>query len=121
MSCASRMTPHPERPRAPPGRSAPRGRRRAARPPPGTRNEPPIACDPSITSVPCALRPQHWRRGGGDVNGVPYTRPTRTDTGPPDREVATMDDEAVRARAQAVCDALAAGDIERASRDFSPE
>ena len=32
-----------------------------------------------------------------------------------------MDDEAVRARAQAVCDALAAGDIERASRDFSPE
>ena len=32
-----------------------------------------------------------------------------------------MDDEAVRARAQAVCDALAAGDIERASRDFSSE
>jgi len=32
-----------------------------------------------------------------------------------------MDDEAVRARAQAVCAALAAGDVERASRDFSPE
>ena len=32
-----------------------------------------------------------------------------------------MDDEAVRARAQAVCDALAAGDIERASEDFSVE
>jgi len=32
-----------------------------------------------------------------------------------------MDEEAVRARAQAVCDALAAGDIERASEDFSVE
>ncbi len=32
-----------------------------------------------------------------------------------------MDEEAVRARAQAVCDALAAGDIERARGDFSPE
>jgi hypothetical protein len=32
-----------------------------------------------------------------------------------------MDESAVRARAQAVCDALAAGDIERASGDFSPE
>jgi len=32
-----------------------------------------------------------------------------------------MDDEAVRARAQAVCDALAAGDIEGASQDFSVE
>ena len=32
-----------------------------------------------------------------------------------------MDDEAVRARAQAVCDALAAGDIERASEHFSAE
>jgi hypothetical protein len=66
------------------------------------------------------LAPSYERRGG-DVNGVSYTRQTRTDTGPPDREVAEMDDEAVRARAQAVCDALAAGDIERASRDFSPE
>ena len=32
-----------------------------------------------------------------------------------------MDEDAVRARAQAVCDALAAGDIERASGDFSVE
>jgi hypothetical protein len=32
-----------------------------------------------------------------------------------------MDDEAVRARAQAVCDALAAGDIGLASGDFSVE
>jgi hypothetical protein len=32
-----------------------------------------------------------------------------------------MDDDAVRVRAQAVCDALAAGDIERASEDFSVE
>ena len=32
-----------------------------------------------------------------------------------------MDDQAVRARAQAVCDALAAGDIEAALGDFSPE
>jgi len=32
-----------------------------------------------------------------------------------------MDDEAVRARAQAVCDALAAGDIERAREAFSVE
>jgi hypothetical protein len=32
-----------------------------------------------------------------------------------------MDEQAVRARAQAMCDALAAGDIERATGDFSPE
>ncbi|HEX2753959.1 MAG TPA: hypothetical protein VHM48_00760 [Candidatus Limnocylindrales bacterium] len=32
-----------------------------------------------------------------------------------------MDEPAVRARAQAVCDALAAGDIDRATGDFSPE
>jgi hypothetical protein len=32
-----------------------------------------------------------------------------------------MDEQAVRARAQAVCDALAAGDIERATGDFTPE
>jgi hypothetical protein len=32
-----------------------------------------------------------------------------------------MDEPAVRARAQAVCDALAAGDIERATGSFSPE
>ena len=32
-----------------------------------------------------------------------------------------MDEPAVRARAQAVCDALAAGDVERATGDFSPE
>jgi hypothetical protein len=32
-----------------------------------------------------------------------------------------MDEQAVRARAQAVCDALAAGDIERARVHFSPE
>jgi hypothetical protein len=32
-----------------------------------------------------------------------------------------MDEQAVRARAQAVCDALAAGDIERARVLFSPE
>jgi hypothetical protein len=32
-----------------------------------------------------------------------------------------MDEPAVRERAQAVCDALAAGDIERARGDFSPE
>ena len=32
-----------------------------------------------------------------------------------------MDEQAVRARAQALCDGLAAGDIERATSDFSPE
>ena len=32
-----------------------------------------------------------------------------------------MDEAAVRARAQAVCDALAAGDVELARGDFSPE
>ncbi len=32
-----------------------------------------------------------------------------------------MDEQAVRARAQSVCDALAAGDIQRATGDFSPE
>jgi hypothetical protein len=32
-----------------------------------------------------------------------------------------MDDEAVRERAQALCDALVAGDIDRATTDFSPE
>jgi hypothetical protein len=32
-----------------------------------------------------------------------------------------MDEQAVRARAQAMCDGLAAGDIERATGDFSPE
>jgi hypothetical protein len=32
-----------------------------------------------------------------------------------------MDEQAVRAGAQAVCDALAAGDIERARVQFSPE
>jgi hypothetical protein len=32
-----------------------------------------------------------------------------------------MDEQAVRARAQAVCDALAAGDIEQARTHFSPE
>jgi hypothetical protein len=32
-----------------------------------------------------------------------------------------MDEQAVRARAQAMCDALAAGDIDRATGDFSPE
>jgi hypothetical protein len=32
-----------------------------------------------------------------------------------------MDEQAVRARAQAMCDALAAGDVERATADFSPE
>ena len=32
-----------------------------------------------------------------------------------------MDEQAVRDRAQAVCEALVAGDIERATRDFSPE
>jgi hypothetical protein len=32
-----------------------------------------------------------------------------------------MDEQAVRARAQAMCDALAAGDIDRATADFSPE
>jgi hypothetical protein len=38
-----------------------------------------------------------------------------------DHEVDTMDEQAVRARAQAMCDALAAGDVERATADFSPE
>jgi hypothetical protein len=32
-----------------------------------------------------------------------------------------VDEQAVRDRAQAVCDALAAGDIDRATEDFSPE
>src|SRR5258707_15810890 len=32
-----------------------------------------------------------------------------------------MDEPTVRTRAQAMCDALAAGDIERATGDFSPE
>ncbi len=32
-----------------------------------------------------------------------------------------MDEQAVRERAQALCDGLAAGDIERATGDFSPE
>jgi hypothetical protein len=32
-----------------------------------------------------------------------------------------MDEQAVRARAQAMCDGLAAGDVERATGDFSPE
>ena len=32
-----------------------------------------------------------------------------------------MDEQVVRTRAQAMCDALAAGDIERATADFSPE
>ena len=32
-----------------------------------------------------------------------------------------MDEQVVRARAQAMCDGLAAGDIERATGDFSPE
>ena len=32
-----------------------------------------------------------------------------------------MDEQAVRDRAQAVCEALVAGDIERATTDFSPE
>ena len=32
-----------------------------------------------------------------------------------------MDEQDVRARAQAMCDGLAAGDIERATGDFSPE
>ncbi len=32
-----------------------------------------------------------------------------------------MDEPTVRARAQAVCDALAAGDVQRATGDFSPE
>ena len=32
-----------------------------------------------------------------------------------------MDEQAVRARAQIMCDALAAGDIDRATGDFSPE
>jgi hypothetical protein len=32
-----------------------------------------------------------------------------------------MDEPTVRARAQAVCDALAAGDVGRATGDFSPE
>jgi len=32
-----------------------------------------------------------------------------------------MDEQAVRACAQAMCEALAAGDIERATGDFSPE
>jgi hypothetical protein len=32
-----------------------------------------------------------------------------------------MDEQAVRGRAQAVCDALAAGDVERATVHFSPE
>lgn len=35
--------------------------------------------------------------------------------------VTVIDEQAVRARAQAMCDALAAGDIERATGDFSPE
>jgi hypothetical protein len=33
----------------------------------------------------------------------------------------TVDEQQVRARAQAVCDALAAGDIDRATQEFSPE
>lgn len=32
-----------------------------------------------------------------------------------------MDDDAIRERAQALCDALVAGDIDRAISDFSPE
>jgi hypothetical protein len=32
-----------------------------------------------------------------------------------------MDDDAVREHAQAMCDALVAGDIDRATTDFSPE
>jgi hypothetical protein len=32
-----------------------------------------------------------------------------------------VDEQDVRARAQAVCDALAAGDIDRATQEFSPE
>jgi len=32
-----------------------------------------------------------------------------------------MDEQAVRARAEVVCDALASGDIERATGEFSPE
>ncbi len=32
-----------------------------------------------------------------------------------------MDDDAVREHAQALCDALVAGDIDRATTDFSPE
>jgi hypothetical protein len=32
-----------------------------------------------------------------------------------------MDEQAVRARAQAMCDALAGGDIDAATGDFSPE
>jgi hypothetical protein len=32
-----------------------------------------------------------------------------------------MDDDAIRERAQALCDALVAGDIDRAITDFSPE
>ena len=32
-----------------------------------------------------------------------------------------MDDDAVRERAQAMCEALVAGDIDRATTDFSPE
>ena len=32
-----------------------------------------------------------------------------------------MDEQVVRTRAQAMCDGLAAGDIERATSDFSPE
>jgi hypothetical protein len=32
-----------------------------------------------------------------------------------------MDEQAVRARAQAMCDAIVAGDVDRAIGDFSPE
>ena len=32
-----------------------------------------------------------------------------------------MDEEAVRARARAMCDAIVAGDVDRAITDFSPE
>jgi len=32
-----------------------------------------------------------------------------------------VDDDAIRARAQAMCDALVAGDVGRATEDFSPE
>jgi hypothetical protein len=38
-----------------------------------------------------------------------------------EREVMPMDEDAIRARAQAMCDALVAGDVGKATEDFSKE
>jgi hypothetical protein len=49
------------------------------------------------------------------------TLPERDPSIRPSTRLIGMDEQTVRGRAQAMCDALVAGDVERAIADFSPE